>query len=72
MTEIVFQVEEDEVDGGWVARALGENITTQADTIDELRTMNRDSLQCHFENENDIPPAIRLHFVRDEVISFAV
>lgn len=72
MTEIVFQVEEDEVDGGWVARALGENITTQADTIDELKTMIRDALQCHFENENDIPPAIQLHFVRDEVISSAV
>lgn len=72
MTEIVFQVEEDSVDGGWVARALGAGITTQADSIDELKTMIRDALRCHFDNDTDIPPVIRLHFVKDEVISFAV
>lgn len=37
MTKIIFQVEEDTLDGGWVARALGEPITTQAETIDELK-----------------------------------
>lgn len=72
MTEIIFQVEEDIIDGGWVARALGESITTQADSIEELKTMIRDALQCHYDSESDIPPVIRLHFVRDEVISFAV
>lgn len=72
MTEIIFQVEEDDIDGGWVARALGEHITTQADTLDELKAMIRDAMQCHFDNASDIPPVIRLHFVRDEVISFAV
>ncbi|MCF6285177.1 MAG: 2-oxoisovalerate dehydrogenase [Candidatus Hydrogenedentes bacterium] len=72
VTEIVFQVEEDNVDGGWVARALGEGITTQADTLDELKTMIRDALRCHFDEESAIPSVIRLHFVRDEVISFAV
>jgi len=72
MTEIVFLVEEDAVDGGWVARAAATGITTQADTIDELKEMIRDALRCHFDNEADIPPVIRLHFVRDEVIPFAV
>jgi predicted RNase H-like HicB family nuclease len=70
MKEIIFEVEEDPVDGGYVASALGVGITTQGDTIDELKGMIRDALRCHFEREEDIPPVIRLHFVRDEVISF--
>lgn len=69
MTEIVFQVEEDKVDGGWIASALNVGITTQGETIDELKSMIRDALRCHFETESDIPSIIRLHFVRDEVIS---
>lgn len=72
MTEIIFQVEEDPIDGGWVARALGESIVTQADSIEDLKAMIRDALQCHFDHEDDIPPVIRLHFVRDEVFHFAV
>jgi predicted RNase H-like HicB family nuclease len=72
MLEITFQVEEDLVDGGWVARALGEPIVTQADSIEELKAMIRDALQCHFDNEADVPPVIRLHFVKDEVFNFAV
>ncbi len=72
MTEIIFQVEEDPIDGSWVARAIGASIVTQADSIEELKTMVRDALQCHYDNEEDIPPVIRLHFVRDEVFHFAV
>lgn len=71
MTEIVFQVEEDLADGGWVARALGVGITTQAESLDELKGMIRDALKCHFEHEAEIPQTIRLHFVHDEVIAFA-
>ena len=52
MTEIIFQVEEDNVDGGWVAHALGEGITTQADSLDELKAMIRDALRCHFDEES--------------------
>lgn len=72
MTEIVFQIEEDLVDGGWVASSLspGNLIVTQADTLDELKFMIRDALRCHFDDEASIPPLIRLHFVRDEVIPF--
>jgi predicted RNase H-like HicB family nuclease len=70
MTEIVFQVEEDLADGGWVASAVGVGITTQAETLDELKTMIRDALKCHYEKPEEIPPMIRLHFVRDEVIAF--
>lgn len=72
MSEIIFQVTEDEVDGGWVASAVGIGITTQADSIPELKEMIRDALRCHFDSEAEIPPIIHLHFVRDEVFAFAV
>lgn len=66
--EIIFVVEEDEVDGGFVAHALGYSIFTQAETIDALKTMAQDAVRCHFE-EADAPSIIRLHIVKDEVIS---
>jgi predicted RNase H-like HicB family nuclease len=69
MSEIVFQIEEDPADGGWVARALGVGITTQAESLDELKTMIRDALRCHYDRLEDIPPVIRLHYVRDEVMT---
>lgn len=72
MKEIIFQVEEDSVDGGWVASAVGVGITTQADSMDELKAMIRDAVACHFDHEEDIPSVIRLHFVREEVFAFAV
>lgn len=68
MTEIVFLVEDDPT-GGFVARALGESIFTQADTLDELRDMVHDAVRCHFPNPNDRPKVIRLHRVQDEVIA---
>lgn len=37
MSEIIFEVTEDEIDGGYAARALGYGIHTQGDTLDELR-----------------------------------
>jgi predicted RNase H-like HicB family nuclease len=68
MTEIIFLVEED-LEGGFVAEAVGHGVFTQADTIDELHEMVRDAVRCHFEDEPDAPRMIRLHFVRDEVIA---
>jgi predicted RNase H-like HicB family nuclease len=68
MREIIFQVEADEVDGGYVATALGHSIVTQGETLEELRTMVRDAVRCHFD-EGAKPGIIRLHFVRDEVLS---
>ncbi len=56
MTELIFLVEEDP-EGGYNARALGEPIFTQADNLVELRTMVRDAVQCHFD-ENHRPKLI--------------
>jgi predicted RNase H-like HicB family nuclease len=68
MTEIVFQIDESP-EGGYVAQAVGAAIFTQAETVEELRAMIRDAVHCHFDDPNQRPRMIRLHFVRDEVIS---
>ena len=65
-SEIIFAVEESQ-DGGYEARALGFSIHTQADSLEELKTMVRDAVRCHFEGDSK-PRVIRLHWVRDEVI----
>ena len=71
MTEIIFEVHADEVDGGYVATALGHSIATQGETLDELREMVRDAVRCHFGDgvPGPMPQLIRLHFVRDEVVA---
>jgi hypothetical protein len=66
-TEIIFSVQESP-EGGYEARALGYSIFTQADSIDELKRNVRDAVQCHFD-AGTAPPVIRLHMVKDEVIS---
>jgi hypothetical protein len=68
MTEIVFLVEEDP-ESGYVARALGESIFTQADDLLSLRENIRDAVRCHFPDDDARPRMIRLHQVRDEVIA---
>jgi predicted RNase H-like HicB family nuclease len=55
MREIIFEVTEDEVDGGYVASALGYGIHTQGDTLDELRGMVKDAVSCYFDNEAASP-----------------
>lgn len=67
MGEIVFVVEQ-APEGGYIARALGESIFTEADTLDELRAAVQDAVHCHFD-EGKSPKIIRLHFVRDEVLA---
>lgn len=67
MSEIIFVVEE-APEGGYTARALGESIVTQADSVADLHAGVRDAVHCHFE-DGTAPKVIRLHFVRDEVIA---
>jgi predicted RNase H-like HicB family nuclease len=69
MTEIIFEVREDEADGGYTASALGYGIHTQAETLDELRTMVKDAVNCYFDDSMQSPKIIRLHFVREEVLA---
>ena len=51
--EIIFLVEEP-IEGGFEARALGESIFTQAETLSELREQIKDAIKCHFEPENNV------------------
>jgi predicted RNase H-like HicB family nuclease len=69
MSEIIFEVRQDEADGGYTASALGFGIHTQAETREELRAMVREAVECYFENAAEAPKLIRLHFVHDEVIA---
>lgn len=69
MSEIIFEVLEDEAEGGYVATALGHSIVTQAESKDELREQVRDAVQCHFDDAATMPKIIRLHFVHDEVLA---
>jgi hypothetical protein len=66
-SELVFAVEE-APEGGYVARALGETIITEADDLESLREMVRDAVRCHFD-EDDRPRVVRLHLVRDELLA---
>jgi len=65
-TELLFLVEESE-EGGFRARALGESIFTEADTLEELRSAVLDAVDCHFEPA-ERPRLVRLHLVREEVL----
>ena len=69
MSEIIFEVLEDEAEGGYVATALGHSIVTQAETKSELREQVRDAVLCHFDDAAMMPKIIRLHFVHDEVLA---
>ncbi|MFA7239350.1 MAG: hypothetical protein WC091_04500 [Sulfuricellaceae bacterium] len=67
MTEIHFIVE-DAQEGGYIARAMGAGIFTEADDIPALHEQVRDAVHCHFD-EGQAPCLIRLHFSREEVIA---
>jgi hypothetical protein len=67
VTELVFVVEE-APEGGYVARAIGEAIFTEADDLDALREQIRDAVRCHFD-EPDRPRVVRLHMVHDELLA---
>lgn len=67
MNELIFLVEE-APEGGYTARALGESIFTEADTLPELQVNIRDAIRCHFE-EGQQPKIVRLHHVREELLT---
>ena len=57
------------VDGGFTAWALGHSIFTEAETLEELRKNVREAADCPFDEDAAAPRIIRLHFVRDEVLT---
>lgn len=67
MKEIIFLVEE-APEGGYTARALDAPIFTEGDDLVRVEEQVRDAVRCHFE-ESERPGMIRLHIVREQVIS---
>jgi len=57
--ELVFEVTQ-ESDGGYCAECLSENIFTQGNTWDELRTNVREAVEAFFY-DRPAPARIRLH-----------
>ena len=66
--EIIFEVSEDEIDGGYTASALGYGIHTEGDSLEEIRRNVKEAVDCYFDPTMPRPKLIRLHFVRDEVL----
>lgn len=67
MTEIHFIVEE-APESGFIARAMGADIFTEADDLRALHAQVRDAVRCHFD-EGHVPSLIRLHITREEVLA---
>jgi hypothetical protein len=67
MSDITFLVEE-APEGGYTARALGESIFTEADTISDLHKQVRDAVRAHFD-EGQEPPMIRLQLAPGELLA---
>jgi hypothetical protein len=67
MSEIHFIVDE-APEGGYLARAVGVDIVTEADDLPGLHAQVRDVVHCHFD-EGKLPVLIRLHITREEVLA---
>jgi hypothetical protein len=67
MTEIHFIVEE-APEGGFLARAVGADILTEADDLPGLHQQVRDAVRCHFDKDEK-PTLIRLHITREEALA---
>ena len=59
MKEIIFLVEEAE-EGGYTARALGESIFTEGETMQELKENIQEVLDCHFDDAS-VKPLSLIH-----------
>ena len=69
MSELVFEVIQ-ESDGGYCAECLTEDIFTQGDTWEQLRSNVGEATSAYFF-DRPMPGRLRLHLVRDEVLSVA-
>jgi hypothetical protein len=54
-------------EGGFIARALGESIFTEASSVHDLDAQIRDAVRCHFD-ESHAPTTIRLRLKPDDLI----
>lgn len=66
MNELIFLVEED-LEGGYAAKALGESIFTDGESLEVLKVNIKEAVRCHFE-EDKLPKILRLHLVKEEIL----
>ena len=64
---LMFEIRDAE-EGGFYARALGHAIFTEAETWEELRSSVLEAVSLHFEDADERPRLIQMHYVRDELI----
>ena len=69
MPELVFEVIQ-EADGGYCAECLTENIFTEGDTWEQLRS-NVPEATTAFFFDRPRPASVRLRLVRDEILAVA-
>lgn len=67
MSEIVFDVIREDL-GGYAADCSTEDLSVMADSWKELRDNVKAAVERHFQN-GPTPISIRLHLVRDDIIS---
>jgi|OpeIllAssembly_1097287.scaffolds.fasta_scaffold75813_2 predicted RNase H-like HicB family nuclease len=65
--ELIFIVEES-LEGGYEAKAVGESIFTEGETVDDLKKNIAEAVRCHFD-ENNLPAFVNLRFQREEIIT---
>jgi predicted RNase H-like HicB family nuclease len=66
MKELFFLVEE-ALEGGYTAKAIGESIFAEAESMEELKKEIREAIECHFDADQK-PQIVRLHMVKDEMM----
>jgi len=66
MEEIIFIISESE-EGGYVAEALKYSIFTESEDWNALKLNIKEAVQWRFEDTSN--KIIRLHFVKDEVMT---
>lgn len=67
MKELIFIIEEAD-EGGYIAKALGESIYTEADDVDTLKSNIIEAVHCHFDDDK-MPKVLRLHFIQEEILA---
>ncbi len=70
MNELVFEVTQEE-DGGFCAECLSENIFTQGDSWEAIRKNVQEAVRGYYFDRAHAPRRIRLHLVRDELLTGA-
>ena len=65
VNELIFEVQTDEIDGGYSATALGYGIHTEGNSLEELRRNVREAVDCYFDDAIFQPRLILLYFAHN-------